>query len=200
MDDSMRAATKRVAVFKTKDGKEIVFHSLTFSDYASASEQALAEYRRERIKAWTDNADLMPEASREAWIREAFETAQKLTVNDLPKKKVERELTFSNGKPIEEDGEPVEKEIEVEYTIWWMSKTVKGMMHMAWLSLRKDPSQQDMTPNDVDVLFRENTEDLEGAANIVGDLSNPTLVGNQEPPPEKTEGGRKQRRKQRRGR
>jgi hypothetical protein len=188
MDGSMAAATHKVVSFKLKDGRELHFHSLSAMDYVSLSEQALREHRREKIKAWTENADMMPEDSRQEWIRDAFKRAEEITIDKLPAMRMEIPVS-GNGST---------RTAVVPYPIWWMSETIQGKMHAAWLSMRKCPGQEAMKVADVDELFRQHLDELEEAANLVGDLSTPRLPGNSSGPPVAGPEDKKERRRARR--
>lgn len=198
-DDGMETVAKRQASFRMKDGREITFSSLTLGDFVSAREQALQEYKREKIKTWTANLDLIPEDQRDAWVRQAFERAEEITAEGLPDKELDLPQYLGNGK-VKRDSrnQPVFKKQKVEYAMWWMSDTAGGRLYMTWLSMRKAPGQQDMTLADADALFTESLDDLENAAQLVGDLSQSKLSGNSETPPAPATEGRAKRRTRRR--
>lgn len=190
MHGDLRPVARRVATFKTPNGKEVVLCSLVLGDFASACEQALQEYRRDKIKAWTANADLMPESERTRWIREAFEKAEKITVEDLPKKAIEvADLDKDGNFQHDEDGEIKTKMKKGHhYVEWWMSQTVSGKLYSVWLSMRRAPGQEKVTLEEADELFTAGLESganaLEEAAQLVGDLSRSELAKNSQTPQE----------------
>lgn len=181
MSDRMEATVRRRATHRLPNGRTIEIHALGLADYVAARDRALQQFKRAKIETWTGNADLLPADQRERWIRDAFERAEALTIDDLPVKRMQMPLRRSDGRIIKDakTGEPILREKEVEYAAWWMSETADGRLFMTWLSIRRgDPS---FTLDDADRLFVDAMDELETAANLVGDVSTPTL-GNSEPP------------------
>lgn len=198
MSDRMEATVRRRATHRLPNGRTIEIHALGLADYVAARDRALQQFKRQKIQTWTENVDLLPADQRERWIREAFERAEALTIDDLPPRRMKMPIRRSDGKIVKDaNGEPVLRETEVEYAAWWMSETADGRLYMTWLSIRRgDPS---FTLDDADGLFIDAMDELETAANLVGDISTPTL-GNSEPPaePPMTPGERRAQRRARR--
>lgn len=198
MNDRMEATVRRRATHRLPNGQTIEIHALGLSDYVAARDRALQQFKRAKIQTWTENVDLLPAAQRETWIREAFERAEALTGDDLPMKRMQMPVRRNDGRIVKDgNGEPVLREREVEYAAWWMSETAEGRLYMTWLSIKRgNPA---FTLDDADRLFIDAMDDLETAANLVGDISSPTL-GNSEPPaaPEMTPGERRAQRRARR--
>jgi hypothetical protein len=178
----------RQAVITDASGEQLTLHPLGLSDYSSCREEALDEYRRQQIRAWTKNADLMPDEQRTEWIREAFEKASGITYETLPSKDVEGD--DSEGKHISH---------HVEYAMWWISSEPKGMLFALWLAAKKDPGQVNISIKQLEDRFMAggdlNQQVLENAAQALGDISQPKIVGNGEAPPG---AGRKRRRRRQR--
>lgn len=205
MHGNLRAVTRRTAGFTTPSGEKIAVASLGLGDLASAQEQALQEYRRDQIKAWTENADLMPNESRAQWIREAFDRAAAITLNDLPKMDVEVAKLDEQGKiVVGEDGKVVKNVLrEQDYVDWWASQSMSGRLFVVWLSIKRVNGQEHITLEEADRLFMSSRmkgkideSALDDAAQLVGDLTQSQLSGNLQPPPQRA--GRKERRRRRR--
>jgi hypothetical protein len=193
-NDAMESVARRVVSHPLKSAKKnITISSLGLNDFASAREQALKEYKREKITTWTENEDLIPADKRDAWIREAFDRAELLTYTDLPQKVMQIPDYIAPGKPRMKDGKVVLKDTKVEYAMWWMSETPNGRVYMTWLSMKKSPDQQHMSFDDADKLFIEAMDDLEEVAQAIGDISNPRLAKNP-PAPQEQEGQKKKER------
>jgi hypothetical protein len=172
-------------------GEKLTLRPLGLSDYGSAREEALNDYRRQEIAVWSKNIDLIPEASREAWIRDAFENAAKIKYEDLPQKQIEEV----------DDGENSLPAMRVEYGLWWMSSTPAGMLYSLWLSAKKDPGQSSITKEEVEHRFMQNgmlnESLLEKAAQTLGELSEPKIAGNGGAPPSAGQKRRERRRRKR---
>jgi len=169
--------------------RKIAIGKLTFDDYASAKEQAAAEYKRNLIKTYTENPDLMdklPPDVKATAIQDAFLRAEQITADSLPPKMIwypQRDMT--TGKPLLNKGErffhkesrrwiekgaPLLEQIEVEYSGWWLAQTNSGKIFAAWLAMKKCAGQTDWTINDVMEILQDE-EAIEAAAVAVGTLS-----------------------------
>lgn len=178
--DGLQAATKRTVTVPMSTGETVTISTLTVQDFATAREQALQEFKRDRIKTWTNNLDLMPESDRSQWMRDAFERAESLTYDDLPKREMLVPQYGRDGKLQRRDGKPVMKLQRVEYALWWMSETFNGKLFMTWLAIKKTPGQEQFTLDDADALFMDALNDLESVAQTVGDISKVQLAGKSE--------------------
>lgn len=176
---------------KDANGSKITVKPLVLSDYASIREESLDFYRRERIRAWTKNEDLMPEDVRREWIKEAFERAAKLEAKDLP------DRTLIEYDDPTKDNPTITKATKLEYALWWIATQPDGMLFALWLAAKK--TMPDITLDEVEERFMDgnslDTEALEAAANKVGTISQSRIAGNGEAPPQ---AGRKRRRKRKR--
>jgi len=198
MADRAEATVRRRTVHKLPGGRTVEICALGLGDFIAARERALQQYKRTKIETWTANADLLPDDQRTQWIREAFERAEALTVDDLPRRKMKLPARRADGAIIRDGrGEPVLRDAEVEYAAWWMSETAEGRLFMTYLSIRRgDPS---FTLDAADELFINAMDELETTANLVGELSTPSL-GNSSAPaePSRTPGQRRAERRRRR--
>lgn len=183
---------RRKTVIKDAEGKELTLEPLSISDYGSAREESLDYYRRQQIKTWTKNADLIPDEHRQDWIREAFEKAQKLTYEDLPRHDI-KERDADTGASVHLT--------DVEYALWWMSTNPKGMLYSLWLSARKDPGQHDITVGELEKRFMAggalDQGVLDQAANALGGISQPRIAGNGDASPGAGQTNKRRRRRQR---
>lgn len=170
-------------------GKTISIGKMVFDDFASAKEQAAAEYKRNLIKTWTDNLDLLeklPPDVRATALQDAFLRAEKITADSLPPKMIwypkrdkttgkvvvnkEERFFHKEAKRWIEKGGPILEEIEVEYSGWWLSQTNSGKIFAAWLSMKRCPGQEDWTIDDVMGILQDE-EAIESAAREIGTLS-----------------------------
>jgi hypothetical protein len=192
----MEAGAKAKGSVDLPGGRSINVESLVYEDWASIRREALRRYKRNMISTWTDNADLLPDDIRDRKIHEAFARVEVLTADDLPKKVL-------TAKDLQAAGVEVKKSVDVEYSMWWMSKTPEGMMFTVWLSMRKsDPS---LTLAQTSKLFMDDNQNVDlatltKAQDMVGDLSKPTLMGNSEAPPSEGSNGKRKRRRDRKRR
>jgi hypothetical protein len=169
------AAVKQQHSFTLHSGQTVILGALSLQDFITLQARALAEYKREMIRTWSDNEDLFPPDVWKEQLREAGIKAQGITISDLPRKTINVPKT-KGGKPVYKDGEIVIVATTVPYEVWWMSETPSGKMHACWLSMRGVEGQEGTALDDVDRLFREVMGDLEEAAQLVGEISQPTLL------------------------
>jgi hypothetical protein len=183
--DHAETTVRRGKLYPLPNGEQVEIKSLGLNDYVQAREEALAQFKRQRIATWTRNADLLAnvsEADRRALLRDAFERAEVLTVEDLPAKTMTLPFrTGKNGKFARDAaGGLITRQQAVEYTAWWMSETPEGRLYMTWLSVRR--SKPDFTIEDADEIFRDHMEALEKIADDIGEISGPNLGNSSEPP------------------
>lgn len=153
-------------------GKQFEVWALGIQDLVRCQEEALSEHKRSYIQTYTGNADLIPEPIRDGMIRDAFQSASKMTYDDLPAKEIEVEVDVPiDGKP----GKTAKRlrKLTAEYILWWMSKTLSGQLHTVWLSLHKAESQKSLTIADIDLIFIESPNDLKDLADLIAELSEP---------------------------
>lgn len=167
---------RRRQVF-TVGGRRFELAALTVRDYVEARQQALDAYRREQAHAWEVASEILSDEDRRACIVDAVKWAANIAVDQLPEKTVKIPKRGPDGQPVMgEDGEAILDERAVEYGIWWASETIEGKVFCTWLSMRACQGQEDMTLDDVAVLFTDSLEELAQAADTVVDLSTPTQV------------------------
>jgi len=156
-------------------GKKITISSLTVQDFSRIEKEALRTFKRRFIETYTDNIDLVPDQSkRDQIVQVAMDKAAKIDVQDLPLRKMRIPDYQRNGK-----GKPKlvgTKLQEVDYTLQWMSETVDGKLFSAWLSIIACKGQEGMTLEDADALFMDSAPDLEEAAQIIGGMSQPKVL------------------------
>ncbi len=192
------AIARKSVTLPLKNGKHLELGQLLVQDFMSLREEARADYVRSLIQTYTRNLDLVPEEQRATITMQAFEKAEKITVDSLPPKKAwvakrdpktgklvrhrgERFRHKESGQWVE-DGAPLLTEEEIDYAGWWQAQTKIGLLHVLLRSLRRSPGQEHLTLDDVIQLFSGDDEEmLEEAGNIVGELSSRRL-GNELPP------------------
>jgi len=205
--DNAESTVRRRKTYPLPNGEHVEIQSLGLQDYVQAREEALSQYKRQRIKTWTKNLDLMEQLDqqqRDRMLQSAFERAEEITLENLPTQKMRLPVRVQGGKfRRDKTGAVVTQIQEVEYTAWWMSETPEGRLFMTWLSIRR--SKPDFTIDDADEIFREHVEELEQIADEVGEISGPQL-GNSPAPaetettPAETPTEKQKRRKRRRRR
>ena len=179
--DNAESAVKRKKLYPLPNGEKVEIGALGLKDYVQAREEALTQYRRTRIQAWTKNLDLLDDltvAERQGIVQDAFARAE---VEDLPVKSMKLPIRGKGGRFLikdEQTGELLTKTQEVEYTAWWMSDTPEGRLFMTWLSIRR--AKPDFTLEQADEIFRNHVEELESIADAVGDISGPKLGNSSE--------------------
>lgn len=171
-----QAAFKQRQVFPLKNGRKVELSQLGMQDFIQLKAEALKRYRREQIEAVTDNLDLVPEDRRDKLIEDAIYKAREVTAANLPQQKIQWPLRDNKGQLLKDDnGFPLTKEIPVPYEMWWMSETPEGKLQAAWLSIRACKGQEDFTIEQVDELFKDALDELDEAANLVGEMSAPKI-------------------------
>jgi hypothetical protein len=157
-DENLRAIVQRQRTLELSPGIAVELSAFTIRDWARIEEEALAAAKRDLIKTYTANQDLLDEASRKAILSEAFQRAETLRLDNVPPVKIDAG-----------DGEP----IELPFTVYWMGRTLSGLLYTVWLSARH--SKPELTLDDVSKYFSVHRSRLDEAANIVGEISRPTL-------------------------
>jgi hypothetical protein len=166
---------RRTGVFPLPGGGELVLCSFTYKDWQDAKAQAMKEYKRQRIKTWTENADLLPIDMRENAIRDAFLKAEDITVDTLPRKNMKMPAK-------DDDGKDTLVDTEVDYVSWWLSETDEGKFFSLWLSARHAPGQETITIDEIVNRMMDNALALEEAAQEVGRMSQSELAKNSASP------------------
>jgi hypothetical protein len=179
-----------------KDGK-IVLHQLRLSDYATAREESLAWYRRDVLKTWSQNADLLPDGK--AMLREKFEEMAAKHYHELPPMQIHEYVNDEVAWQQAPEDREINNTHTVEYALWWMAGNPSGMLFVLWLSAKREPSQSHWTQDDVESRYIDETgainmQALERSAQELGKLSQPSVAGNGQAP---TDGGKKKRRRER---
>lgn len=207
MSDSkhLRAVSRRARSITLPDGSSIELSAPTVRDWAQLEEEAVANAKRELISTWAKNADLLPEEIRSAKLIDAFERAEKITLETLPVKEAVGPAFGPDGKVVTADfkigdlvplngggtgkcvgksGKVVYVSQQIPYVQWWLSATMSGQMKAVWLSARaKTPglTEDALMERFVQLGDEAMKEALDEAANVVGDLSRSTL-GNEAAP------------------
>jgi hypothetical protein len=178
MNDDGSEVFNSTRVVDTPRGSMLIA-KLTIGDYAALRDESLQYARREKIRTYTRNVDLLPEHMRQEAISNAFKEASEMSFSDLGSRRVD----------VLVDGEMVER--DVDYAIYWVSSTVDGMTYAAWRSLRIEQPQ--LTLDDVREMYRGKEGEIERVANAVGQLSEPVLAKNGDAP--SSTGQRRRRRR-----
>lgn len=177
-------------------GSEITIGSIGIKEMGSARQAALLHYKREKIEGVCKNLDLLPEEDRDAMRKEAFRDANRIEIDDLPEKTVEEPLE-QDGKVLEDDdGNTLTRNRTFDYSTWWSAFHPVGQLFSIWQSMNKHG--QEIGLQDISDIFSTSPEDLKEVVDIIGELSNPTLLGNGEAP--QTEGQEEKKRRRRRRR
>lgn len=165
-------------------GKTFQMGVIDLKDLGQLERQALQSFRREYIKTYRDNVELLPEESRDQAVAEAFERAAMLDVESLPMRQSESQVYDSDGNPKKDrKGRLITRLQKVPYAAWWIGSTFDGMLHMVWLSMKKE--KPDMTLDDAAKLITSDGGEsrLAELAATVDEISAPNLVKNLEGTP-----------------
>ena len=198
----MQAPARRTVSHELRNGKTIYLSTLGYKDFASMQAQCLSEWRRDKLKFWSENADLIPEDLREKKLDEAFAKAERTAYDDLPKKLMDIPSRDPKSGLImrdQETGEIITEKKLVDYMEWWAVSTPSGMLFSTLRAMHHTASQRHYTEDDADSLFLDGKE-LDEVHDLVGEVtaSQLDLAGNSEAP--QTEGKKERRRRRRRGR
>jgi len=181
-NERMAAVVRRRRVVQTRSGRTVELSALTLQDLVQLREAAFAEFKRLRIKTWSENAGEMPEDVRSEWIKDAFLRAERLEWSDLPRQTVQT--------PAGPQG--------VEYAVWWMSTTMPGQMHTIWLSMRASPTHLGLGLHEAADLLGQDPDEIAEIAEAVAEITAPTLGETQAPREDRRGANRPDRRRGRR--
>jgi hypothetical protein len=167
-------------------GRTFELMQLGIRDLVACQEECTEDYKRAHLQTYTRNVDLMPPDMREKMIGDAFLAASEIHYEGLPAKMLSFPVRDRKGVVTvdPETGRPVMEARKVEYVMWWLTETVKGKLHSAWLAMRKCQGQGSLTLADVDDVFVDSTGDLETTVEKVGELSMQRVLGNADAPEE----------------
>lgn len=186
-------SAKRSRQLPTPDGGHVEMRPLVLSDWATIEEEAVQYAKRELIQTYSRNADLLPEPIRERTIMDVFRKAESMRIDNLPTVRVMVPLFNADDTPMLEmveqaDGtmKPVQvtQPMDLSYGHYWVTKTMAGDLCSTWLSMRK--SKPGLTQDEAAEIFssfRDSESLLKEAADVVAELSRPSL-GNGQPRPE----------------
>jgi len=169
---------------KLSNGKAVNLRALGIGDFANIEQEALRLYRRDMIRTWTDNVDLMPTDKANEWIHDAFTRAEKISLNDLPSKTIIQHHPDDMEKPAD-DRRVLRVITNAPYANYWMGEEVDGQIYSIWLAAKHDTPG--VTIADIDDLFRDDEgrlseADLHLVAQTLGELSAPKIAGNGQAP------------------
>lgn len=184
--DYAETTVRRRKLYPLPNGKQVEIRALGLNDYVQAREEALAQFKRQRLQTWTRNVDLLPDdagETKQQLLRDAFERAEQITIDSLPTKQMQLPVRLPSGQFRRDGRGQVVTELQtVDYTAWWMSDTPEGRLFMTWLSIRRsDPA---FTMQDADEIFRDHFAELERIADEVGEISGGSLGNSSSPSPE----------------
>ena len=212
--DGQKEVAGNPSTVPTIDGRRLIIRPLSpIEDIAFIREESLNRFRRERIKVWTKNTDLMREAGMDvqAEVRDAMLRAESLTEDDLPEKQViEYQVPkLDNGEDdpdfditlIPKRKRTVKAKHYVPYHVWWMSDTEEGMVFALWLSAKSEPSQSEITLDQIKAMFRTEDGALdEGLLDVATHRLGKATQGNSDAPQDGAEEKRQERKRRRRRR
>ena len=186
-------------------GSELILSPLRMSDYVSIRDESLARYRREQLKLITDNRDLFSEDEYKEMRDKEMIRVRQIEYEDLPDKEIIEYEDDANAHKLPEHQRVVKAKHMVEYALWWMSSSPAGMLFALWLSARREPSQSQLTLEQVVSRFSNDLEKydvtaIESAAARLSELSTPKIAGNGDAvdaPAEKKKRRRRRKRKRR---
>lgn len=168
-----------------KGGRTIHLQSLTIGDIASIRKEALRRFQRSQLEYARDNEDILGKQK----ANEIRDSVSVLSFDGMPERAIQIAERDDEGNVIrDESGSIATRRIKTEYSNWWMSSTMEGMIYSVWLSMRHCPGQESISESDVsEILSAElsGSGELERVANAVGDLTENKVV----PPKEDKENG-----------
>lgn len=151
------------------------FIPLDLRDFGAIHRQAFEFWRDNQIGLYRKYYDTFPENERAAVFRAVLDEAARMDVTDLPPKEY---MLNKDGAVTNDPAEKVDVE-KVDYAQWWMTHTTEGRIHCIWASLRK--ARPAMTYDECEKLVLCQGGNLvkssEFFANLVGEISGPTLLG-----------------------
>ena len=182
------AAVLRSRIINLPDGTPIELAQFSFRDFQLIKEEACAHYRRSLISTYTRNLDLVPEGKRGTILDEAFRRAEQIGPEDLPKRRHKMPVRNKETGALKrnpETGELILEEQDIQYAQWWSSFTLEGNLYGVWLGARKcNPA---VTLDYIQKAYLDHASELDAAADVMGELSEPRL-GNAAAPASGTTG------------
>jgi hypothetical protein len=176
------AVVLRSRIINLPDGTPIELAQFTFRDFQLIKEEACAHYKRSMIATYTRNLDLIPEDRRAKILDDALSRAEAIGPENLPKKTHKMPVrNQETGKLVRDpaSGQLVIENQEIEYYQWWLSFTIEGQVFSVWLGARK--CKADITLDYIQRVYMNHLQELDSAADAMGELSEPRL-GNEEAP------------------
>jgi hypothetical protein len=150
------AVGRRSRTIEISGGKHVTVHQLVISDFAAIQEEAAHYARRAIIETYTRNADLAKgQVPENEWVA---------MVRDAYKR-----------------AEEITADTISDKKVAMFQDTVRGQLFFIWLGMRF--AQPGLTFDQVSELFCNSLGQVVDVANLVAELSLPTL-GNDGPPPQ----------------
>ena len=167
--------------------KKLVLHAIDIGDYSSVRNAALDWERKNRLRTITSCRDQFEPREYEELRDAKLAENQELTYGDLPDREV-----------VEQD--PRTKEVlrrqMFEFGLWWIAMEPEGMLFCIWLSCKKEPSQANMTQEQLEKRFmKDGTLDVELLEEAARKISNMSTEGLPKNGPAPTSSGAKKRKK-----
>lgn len=161
---NLGAVVHRGRLVKMPDGTEVEVRALDLSDWAMLEDEAVSVCKRNMLETYTKNADLIPEDLRKEMLQDAFKRAEEIRADNLPSVTVKVNVP---GVGLQD--------IPMGYAHYWLQSTMRGRLFASWLSVRK--AKPGWTLNDAADFFaaKGGEKVLDEVANVVGEVSNPTL-------------------------
>ena len=185
-DSSAKEVTQRRQSYTLPNGRTVFLAPLVLRDISTIEQECLRRYKKTYMQSVTDCLDMLPESMRESKLADAWEKMLAMTNADLPKSTMETYVPLPNGKfKRDAAGKLVKEPRKLAYEEWWVSFSNEGKAFSTWISIRKE--QPDITLELVESIIVQAPEAFDELADIVGELTKPTLGNESSSVPEQSE-------------
>lgn len=182
-DNSAKEVAQGRQSYSLPDGRTVLVSPLVLRDVSTIENECLRRYKKVYMQSVMDSLDCLPENLQQKKQEEAWEKMLAFTNADLPSKEVLAYVPMANGKfKRDAAGKLVQEKRLMKYEEWWVVNQSEGRAFAMWLSARKE--QPDLTLEYFENLVVQNPTDADELADIIGDLTKPTLGNDSSSVPE----------------
>ncbi len=163
----------------------VLLAPLVLRDVGTIENECLRRYKKTYMQSVIDCLEFIPAGEQQKKREDAWEKMLRLTNEDLPQQTALLVVPLPNGTfKRDADGKLVQERKKVKYEEWWVTQTSEGKAFSMWLSLRKEPGQEDITLEYLESLAIADPNKFDELADIVGELTKPSLGNESSSEPE----------------
>lgn len=174
LDTGLKSVTQGRQTFELPGGRKVLLSPLVLRDVSTVEQECLRRWKKIYMQSVTESLEFLPESMRDKKLADCWDKMLGMTNADLPKQKAKVFVPLPNGKfKRDAAGALVQEEQLLPYEQWWVVATNEGRLFSTWLSIRKE--QPDITLEFLEQIMVGKEEDLAELADMVGELTKPSL-------------------------